>query len=144
MFTFLRRPSIVVVLVLLYLHDSEHPVEKMPTDVANYQIGPRLRKSHGFHTVHGVRGVGGPRRIQRPSCWIDPRIKLVVRVEVDKRRAWRRDDNIVMFRPRVIHDDLVESGHQKVYDPPLFDLDFVREYHMVHSRQGVPWRLYGI
>ena len=38
-----RRSSIVLVIVLLDLHEREHPVEKMPTDVANHQIGSRLR-----------------------------------------------------------------------------------------------------
>jgi len=51
---------------------------------------------------------------------------------VDK-RACSRDDNILTFRPRLIHDDLVESGHKKVHDPTLIDLVVIREHHMVHN-----------
>ena len=94
------------------------------------------RKSHGFGTILGVRpGVsrsGGRRRTWwRPPCRRDPQVKSVVRV-VDK-RACRRDDNILRFCPRLIHGRLVESGHKKVRDTTLINLDIIREHHMVHN-----------
>jgi hypothetical protein len=44
---------------------------------------------------------------------------------VDK-RAGSGDDNILRFCARLIHDDLVESGHKKLHNPTLIDLDFIR------------------
>ena len=75
-----------------------------------------------------------PRRHQRPPGRIDPKVESVSGV-VDK-RAFRWDDNILRHRSRVIHDDLVESGHEKVHDPIFLDLDFIRKDCMVHR---VPW-----
>ena len=63
------------------------------------------------------------------STYHDALVKKIVRV-VDK-RAFIRHDNILRLRPRMIHDDLVESGHQEVHVAILRDLDFVWEYHMV-------------
>jgi hypothetical protein len=57
----------------------------------------------------------------------------VVDKRVAARRRWWWDDNILRFRPWLIHDELVESAHEKVHDSTLVDLDVIREYHMVHK-----------
>src|SRR5215211_4733185 len=112
-----HTPDGSLIVLGLDLHESEHPVKKMPTDVANYEIDTWLRlwgdnhvcpytlfrrKPHGFETILGVRAgvtpsddgvLRGRRRIRWPSCRIDPQVKSVVRV-VDK-RACIRDDNIL-------------------------------------------------
>ena len=83
-----------------------------------------------FWALDVSRGWDGPgsRRIQRPPCRIDPQVKYVGRRSFDKRGCFQEGwcvgrPNILRLRPRLIHDDLVESGHEKVHDPILLDLD---------------------
>ncbi len=119
---------IVIVIPSLYLDTSDHSVIKMTSDVANYKIRPTVQERYGFHAVAGVRQRGG---ITRGG---GTEIDYVGR----EWEGWVYDatiigDNILQFSPRFKNNYLVESGHQKVHNTAFLDLDFVREYRLVHN-----------
>jgi len=153
---FAELGNIGLIFLRLYLHETEHPSLEMLPDVTNHQVDARLRyrggrvsctlcgrKSHGFHTILGVRPSvtrdnGSSRRIQRATRRIDSEI------EGRRRRGFGRVknkrtrsaicnfQNIIMTDTWHEYNGLVESGYKKLHDPILFDLDVVREYRMVH------------
>ena len=145
-----------LIALCFYLHETELPTLEMLPDVTNHQIDARLRyrggrvsctlcsrKSHGFHTILGVRsGIardnGSRRRIQRAARRIDSKVKDTCRRGFGRvknkrtRPAICNISNCVKTDIRHKHNGLVESRYKKVHDPTLIDLDVVREYRMVH------------